>query len=137
MLFCQLRIDFHDQRCVSVPHPGLKRFNGNPGKVCLSTGKVHVGIIWTMNASLEMYKQFYEKKLSEQVNMLRSLNGEIRVLPCCDTLQVKDYSRYNMSSFDESLKKAHYDQQFPADLALAYQMGAALCTAAHSVTEKH
>ena len=37
LLFCQLRIDFHDQRCVSVPHPGLKRFNGNPGKVCLST----------------------------------------------------------------------------------------------------
>ena len=98
------------------------------------TGKVHVGIIWTMNANLEMYKQYYEKKLSEQVNMLRSLNGEVRVLPCCDTLQVKDYSRYNMSSFDESLKKAHHDQQFPAELALAYQMGAALCATSHSIT---
>ena len=105
--------------------------------VCLSyddyhnyfTGKVNAGIIFTMNAPLEMYRQYYEQKLSEQTEQFHSLNGRVMVLPSCDTLQVKDYTKYDMASFDEAHKKAVHERQFPVDLEMAFQMGAELVRA--------
>lgn len=89
-------------------------------------GKVNVGIVLTMNAPAEMYQKCYESKLSEQLNGFRVLNGVLRILPVCDTLQVKDYSRYDMASFSEEHKRAVHDEQFPADLGRAFSMGAEL-----------
>ena len=48
------------------------------------------------------------------------------LLPCCDTLQVKDYSRFSMAGFDEAHKKAMRETQFPLDLDKAFRMGARL-----------
>ena len=55
-----------------------------------------------------------------------SLNGKVEVYACCDTLQVTDYSKYNMASFNEEHKKAMREKQFPQDLIKAFQMGARL-----------
>ena len=93
------------------------------------TGKVNVGIVLTMNAPQVYYRMSYEKKLKDQINAFRSLNGEVRVLTGCDTLQVKDYSKYNMASFNEKHKIAHHEKQFPLDLNKAFKMGAELCCA--------
>lgn len=93
------------------------------------TGKVNVGIVLTMNAPQVYYRMSYEKKLKDQINAFRSLNGEVRVLTGCDTLQVKDYSKYNMASFNEKHKIAHHEKQFPLDLDKAFKMGAELCCA--------
>ena len=90
------------------------------------TGRVNVGVVLTMNAPLGYYRSQYVEKLRDQIDAFRSLNGEVRVLPSCDTLQVKDYSRFNMGGFDEAHKKAHREQQFPLDLEAARQMGAEL-----------
>lgn len=102
--------------------------------VCLSyddyhnyfTGRVNAGIVFTMNAPMEMYQQYYERKLAEQTEQFHTLNGRVMVLPSCDTLQVKDYTKYDMASFDEAHKKAVHERQFPVDLELAFQMGAEL-----------
>ena len=48
------------------------------------------------------------------------------MLSCFDTLQVKDYSKFNMAGFNEEHKKAHHEKQFPLDLEEARQMGAEL-----------
>lgn len=43
-----------------------------------------------------------------------------------DTLQVKDYSKFNMAGFNAEHKQAHHEKQFPLDLEKARQMGAEL-----------
>ena len=87
------------------------------------TGKVNVGVIFTMNMPLALYQLHYKKKLSGQLGAFRALNGKVQVLASCDTLQVNDYSKFNMASFSEAHKRAHHDKQFPLDLEKARQMG--------------
>ena len=40
-----------------------------------------------------------------------------------DTLQVNDYSKFAMSAFDKTAKKARHDKQFPKDLQKAFDLG--------------
>ena len=68
-------------------------------------GKVAVNVFLTMNAPMQFYKQNYERRFQEYFAPFRFLNGQIRLIPVCDTLQVKDYSKYDMASFSEEHKK--------------------------------
>jgi hypothetical protein len=86
-------------------------------------GKVNICVFFTMNAPENYYRYEMEQKLMEQVNWLRALNGKIMVLPSFDTLQVKDYSKYDMEYFDETHKKQVHETQFTKDLDMAYQIG--------------
>ncbi len=97
------------------------------------TGKVNVGVIFTMNAPLSFYQLHYKQKMLEQANIFRTLNGKVKVLPCCDTLQVKDYSKFNMGSFNAAHKNAHHEKQFPLDLEAARQLGAELTRLADGI----
>ena len=54
------------------------------------------------------------------------LGGKVMTYASCDTVQVADYSKYDMSAFSEEAKKAHHDQQFPLDLQAAFNMGVEL-----------
>ena len=90
------------------------------------TGKVNVGIILTMNAPKAFYNIGYRKKAKETAQSFRALNGSVEVYACCDTLQVTDYSKYNMAGFNEAHKKEMRKNQFPKDLEKAFQMGASL-----------
>ena len=87
------------------------------------TGKVNVGVIFTMNAPQAFYQLQYKRKLTEQANAFRSLNSKVETLCSFDTLQVSDYSRYSMASFNAEHKKAHHEKQFPLDLEKARQLG--------------
>ncbi|MBR5626295.1 MAG: flavodoxin family protein [Thermoguttaceae bacterium] len=89
-------------------------------------GRVDVDVFLTMNAELQYYKQVYEQKIQEYFAPFRFLNGNIRFIPVCDTLQVKDYSGYNMAGFSEEHKKAVHDTQFPAALEEAFKIGEGL-----------
>ena len=51
--------------------------------------------------------------MQEYFAPLLFLNGQIRLFPVCDTLQVKDYSKYDMAGFSEDYKKAVHDAKFP------------------------
>ncbi len=90
------------------------------------TGKVNVGIILTMNASKSFYNISYRKKAKELTQTFKALNGRVEVYACCDTLQVADYTKFDMASFNEEHKKEMREKQFPTDLKNAFQMGAEL-----------
>ncbi len=90
------------------------------------TGRVNVGIILTMNAPRAYYELAYRQKAEEIAKSFTALNGSVEVYACCDTLQVNDYSRYNMAGFDESHKREMHEKQFPLDLEEAFRMGAKL-----------
>ncbi len=90
------------------------------------TGKVNAGIILTMNAPKVVFDSYYGGKAQELAQSFAALNGAVEVYPCCDTLQVKDYSRFNMAGFDEAHKKRMRETVFPLDLEQAFQMGARL-----------
>ncbi len=90
------------------------------------TGKVDVGIILTMNAPKKYYNFAYRKKAKEVAQCFKALNGSVEVYACCDTLQVTDYSKYNMASFNEEHKKEMRANQFPQDLENAFNLGARL-----------
>ena len=90
------------------------------------SGKVDVGIILTMNAPKAFYQLSYTTKAKELAQSFRSLNGSVEVYACCDTLQVTDYSKYNMAGFNEEHKREMRATQFPQDLEKAFQMGARL-----------
>ena len=89
-------------------------------------GKVNVGIILTMNAPKSFYHLGYRKKAQEVAQSFKALNGEVEVYACCDTLQVNDYSKYDMASFNEAHKKEMRQKQFPKDLENAFDLGARL-----------
>ncbi len=82
-----------------------------------------MGIILPMNAPKTFYNLAYRKKAKEVAQSFKSLNGSVEVYACCDTLQVTDYSKYNMASFNEEHKKEMRAKQFPQDLEKAFQMG--------------
>ena len=78
-----------------------------------------------MNAPQGYYDENLRPYLWNVENLFQnSLHGEIRSYASCDTLQVKDYSRYDMGMFSEAAKKAHHDEQFPKDLEECYKLGA-------------
>ena len=79
-----------------------------------------------MNAPKIFYNIGYRRKAKEVARSFKSLNGSVEVYACCDTLQVKDYSKYNMASFSEEHKRAVRKKQFPRDLGKAFQMGVRL-----------
>lgn len=90
------------------------------------TGRLDVGIILTMNAPKAFYQMAYRKKAKETAQSFRMLNGTVDIYACCDTLQVADYSKYDMAGFNEDHKKSMREKQFPEDLEEAFRMGAKL-----------
>ena len=90
------------------------------------TGRVDVGIILTMNAPRQYFDSGYQTKAEEVAQIFKGLNGKVEVYPCCDTLQVNDYSKFNMAGFDEAHKKEMREKQFPLDLENAFNMGTRL-----------
>ena len=90
-------------------------------------GRVDVGFIYTANAGEGYFEQNLRPYLSGVERLFKmALHGETRSYAACDTLQVNDYSRYDMGLFNEEAKRAHREQQFPKDLGAAFSMGAEL-----------
>lgn len=88
--------------------------------------KINLGVVLTMNAPKEAYEKYYATKLKNDLGLLHNLNGDIKIIGAFDTLQVSDYSKYNMGSFDEKHKKDVNVKQFPVDLQNAFELGATL-----------
>ena len=88
--------------------------------------KVNVGLFFTMNAPEDYYETMMEQYLESSSEVFKMLNGEVKIYPVFNTLQVKDYSKYAMSAFDEEDKKLNHEKQFPVDLKSAFKIGAEL-----------
>ena len=57
------------------------------------------------------------------------------ILCSYETLQFKDYSRYDMNLFSEEQRKERHETQFPVDLQNAYDLGARLTEKAKEETK--
>ena len=90
-------------------------------------GKVNVGLFVSMNVTKEFYDRLYKAKFEEYAKEWEMLGDKVILYPCYDTLQVSDYSKFNMASFDESKKKLAHEKNFPKDLENAYRIGQELC----------
>ena len=90
------------------------------------TGKVNVGIFYTMNAPLQFYEESMKDSLSSVEFLFSYLNGEIKSYPICDTLQVHDYSKYNMAGFSQEMKEKQLVLQYPKDLENVFKISAEL-----------
>lgn len=90
------------------------------------TGKLNVGIFYTMNAPLDFYEQSMKESLSSTEFLFSFLNGEVVTYPVCDTIQVSDYSKFNMAGFSQEAKEKQWILQFPKDLEKAFEIGAKL-----------
>ena len=66
------------------------------------------------------------RKPRKSLRVFKALNGAVEVYASCDTLQVADYSKYDMASFSEEHKREVRKKQFPLDLEKAFEMGARL-----------
>ena len=86
-------------------------------------GKVDVGMFLTMNATEEFYEQMYKNEFEAYANEFRMLNGDVSLYPVFNTLQVKDYTKFDMSGFNEEVKKDVHEEKFPIDLENAFNMG--------------
>jgi len=68
----------------------------------------------------------YKDKFACFEGLFNFLNGEVEIYPSCNTLQVNDYSKYNMGMFNEEDKIKYNENQFPIDMEEAFKMGANL-----------
>ena len=86
--------------------------------------KIPVLMIMTSNASEDFYAQIgYDEMLKRYQGSLGAFVGPTRILISSDTLQVKDYSRYNWTMFDPEHKKQRHETVFPEDKKRAFVLG--------------
>lgn len=76
-----------------------------------------------MNATKEFYEKLYKEKFEAYSDEFKSFNGEVYLYPAYNTLQVDDYSKFNMSRFSEEEKEKVHEECFPIDLENAYNFG--------------
>ncbi len=86
-------------------------------------GKVDVDIFLTMNVGTDGYEKMYKDKFIGEMGSFGLLNGKVNIYPFCDTLQVEDYSKYNMAGFSEEHKRKVHEEEFPKSLEMAYNIG--------------
>ena len=87
--------------------------------------KIPVLMIMTSNASEAFYPQIgYDEMLKKYQNTLGTFVGPTNILISSDTLQVKDYSRYNWTMFNPEAKKERHETVFPEDKKKAFALGA-------------
>ncbi len=85
---------------------------------------VNVGLIYTMNAPLDYYQHAMRPAFEPiEIGYKNLLRGRVEVYAACDTLQVPDYSKYDMAMFDPVHKKQVHETQFPQDLRHAFELG--------------
>ena len=96
--------------------------NGQP-LVCRDK-VIETANIFTMNIPEKWLDEWkYPQVLESNTQTLKTVFGASESLYACDTYQFTDYSRYDITLFDEAAKRAHRDAQFPLDLANARALG--------------
>ncbi len=88
----------------------------------LYNGKINAAFFFTMNVSdvqAEMYKPIFESN----TYLLKKFGGLTEYYLATDTLQFDDYSKFQAGQFDENAKRQHREEQFPKDLANAFEIG--------------
>lgn len=99
----------------------------NVEKPCCNEHKIPVLLIMTSNCAEEMYDMTgYTTMLEGYKGSLNTFVGPTEVLCCGNTLQVKDYSKYDWTMFNPAEKQAHHDATFGEYLEKARELGSNL-----------
>lgn len=90
--------------------------------------KLPSAFIYTMNMTEKNFGQFGMKERLGMYELFarRILGVTPKTLRAYDTVQFKDYSRYESSIFDPEHKLAYREEHFAEDCAAAYEIGRAL-----------
>ncbi len=99
-------------------------YDYSPDGGTLLNRKIPVLAIYTMNATAQQTADFHMNRgWSMAAAMFERFFGSYQELRSYDTLQFDDYSKYASGIFDEAHKRTVHEQQFPKDLAKAYEFG--------------
>lgn len=93
----------------------------------LYEGHLNAAFFFTMNVdeeSAKMYRPIFENN----TNLLKKFGGMTEYYLATDTLQFDEYSKFQAGRFDENAKRQRHEEQFPKDLANAYEIGKRLAT---------
>lgn len=90
--------------------------------------KMPSAFFFTMNMTEKNFEQFGMKERLGMYELFtrRILGVTPKILRAYDTVQFKDYSRYESSIFDPEHKFAYREEHFAEDCAAAYEIGRAL-----------
>ena len=101
-----------------------------PEDISYNSRRIPVLFIMTSNAPEEYYEQIgYDKMLNGYRRSLETFVGNTRLFISGNTLQVKDYSRFDWTMFDPEEKKERREKVFPEERKKAFALGAEM--AAH------
>ena len=96
--------------------------------------QIPVLMIMTSNASEDFYAQIgYDQMLQRYQGSFNTFVGPTKILISSDTLQVKDYSRYNWTMFNPEHKKERHETVFPEDKKKAFDLGAQMVRGAWDI----
>ena len=94
----------------------------NKEKPCCNTRRIPVLLIMTSNAPSDMYS----KMLENYKGTLSNFIGPTEVFVSGETMQVKDYSKFNWTFFDGAQRVERREKVFPDEMKQAYDLGASL-----------
>lgn len=105
------------------------------GKPKLCRDKViPCGMIYTMNLPADIYETWgYKEALKHTPESMGLIMGYCETLNIFNTYQFKDYSRYDVTLFDEKEKRKYRDSHFETDLKNAYDLGCRIAEKAKSI----
>ncbi len=99
--------------------------NGKP--VTARDKVIETASIFTMNIPREWLDEWkYPLVLESNTGTLETVFGASESLYACNTYQFTDYSRYDVTIFDEEKKRAYRDEHFEKDLENAKELGSRL-----------
>lgn len=91
--------------------------------------KIPVLFIMTSNAPKEFYAPAgYRKMLKGYQKSLEAFVGNTKLFIAGNTLQVKDYSRFNWTMFNPEAKKERHEKVFPEERKKVFALGAEMIT---------
>lgn len=86
--------------------------------------KIRTALIYTMNVNEELLETMgYDRHFSTTKMSLETIFGECEVLLSTDTLQYKDYDKYEHEIFDKEEKIKRHKEVFPLDCQRAFALG--------------
>lgn len=96
----------------------------NKGQGSQFKDKIATAFIYTMNGPKAYMKlKNYKAVFHCNRNYLKKLNGKSEILLALDTYQFSDYSKYEVSKFNEKNKLKVKNKQFPIDCRKAFDLG--------------
>ena len=86
--------------------------------------KMPTALVYTMNNTPERYKMVhYDTILAPDQQYLEQFFGSCEVLNAFNTWQFPDYDKYDSGAIDVEMKKWYRENQWPKDMAAAFDMG--------------